>query len=448
MGRFTASGHPPITSISLSPFLNRVALRWSIKEFKIRWLVARITFLLLLLVASAFVTFAAEVPPKVLNGIDVLRMQRFSPLAGKRVGLITNHTGLAADGSSTIDLLFNSGVCRLVALFSPEHGIRGIQDSKVSSGVDEKTGLPVHSLYGETQHPTAEMLRDMDALVFDIQDIGARFYTYSTTLAYCMEAAAKTRIPLFVLDRPNPLGGLRVEGPMLDADKTSFIGYMPLPVRHGMTVGELAQYFNIENKIGADLRVIEMSGWRRSNYLDDTCQVWVNPSPNMRSLLAAIFYPGVCLMEATNVSVGRGTDRPFEVIGAPWIEPGRLARTLNDARLPGVKFVALYFTPTSSVHQGQKCGGVNLIMIDREKFNSVLTGLTLVAALQRMYPGDFQIDKVLRLLGNQRALDGLKAGRAPAAILREGNVEMKSFLARRRSALIYGAGTVSREGRE
>ena len=381
--------------------------------------------------------FAAEFPPKVLNGIDVLVQQTYAPLSGKRVGLITNHTGLAANGTSTIDLLFRSGVCNLVALFSPEHGIRGVLDSQVSSSQDEETRLPVYSLYGETQRPTSEMLKGIEVLVFDIQDIGARFYTYVTTLAYCMEEAARAKIPLYVLDRPNPIGGVKVEGPMLDADKRSFVGYMPLPVRHGMTIGELARYFNAENKIGADLRIIHMVGWRRDFYFEDTGQLWVNPSPNMRSLLEAVFYPGVALLESSNVAVGRGTDRPFELIGAPWIEPRRLAAELNAARIPGVKFVPLYFTPTSSTHQGQKCGGVNLHLTDREKFNSVLTGLHLVSALNKLYPGQFQVDRVLRLLGNERALNAIKAGQLPAQVLREATLEMKVFLARRQRALIY-----------
>ena len=224
---------------------------------------------------------------------------------------------------------------------------------------------------------------------------------------------------------------------MLDADKRSFVGYMPLPVRHGMTIGELARYFNAENKIAADLRIIQMVGWRRSSYFEDTGQLWVNPSPNMRSLLEAVFYPGVALLEPSNVSVGRGTDRPFELIGAPWIEPRRLSAELNAAGIPGVKFVPLYFTPTSSTHQGQKCGGVNLHLIDREKFNSVLTGLHLVSALHKLYPGQFEVDKVLRLLGNERALNAIKAGQLPARVLREGTLEMKVFLARRQRALIY-----------
>jgi len=380
---------------------------------------------------------AADQTPKVLNGIDVLRRLGFAPLAGKRVGLVTNHTGLAADGTSTIDLLFKSGNCRLVALFSPEHGIRGVMDRRVVSSMDEGTGLPIRSLYGDTTRPRPEDLQGLDALVFDIQDVGARFYTYATTMAYCMEEAARARIPFYVLDRPNPIGGLVVEGPMLDADKTSFTGYMPLPVRHGMTVGELARYFNAENKLGADLQVIGMEGWKRSYYFSDTGQLWVNPSPNMRSQLEAIFYPGVCLLEATNVSVGRGTDRPFEVIGAPWIEPRRLGAALEEAALPGVDFVPVFFTPADSVFKGQQCGGVNLVLTDRAAFNSVLTGLTLISALNRLYGQQFEIDRTVRLLGNQQAVDALKKGEAPAKVLRAAANGMQDFLSRRQKALIY-----------
>ena len=295
--------------------------------------------------------------PRVLNGIDVLRQQKFGPLAGKRVGLVTNHTGVAADGATTIDILFKSGVCKLVALFSPEHGIRGTLETDVSSSVDEKTGLPIHSLYGDTKRPTArESQRDRGS--------GLRHSGYRGSFLYlCHDPGllsgrgGKGQVPIYVLDRPNPIGGVVVEGPLLDADKTSFIGYMPLPVRHGMTMGELAAYFNVENGIGADLHVIGMAGWRRDYYFDDTGQVWVNPSPNMRSLQAAFFYPGVCLLEATNVSVGRGTDRPFEVIGAPWIEPRRLAAELNASRLPGVKFMPLVFTPDRQYTPGSRLRG-------------------------------------------------------------------------------------------
>ncbi len=410
------------------------------QDYKLRRSRPSLSLLLLLVILPAQAgpqALAADAAPRVMNGIDVLRQQDFAPLAGKKVGLITNHTGLAADGTATIDLLHKSAVCKLVAIFSPEHGIRGTMDGGVDSSTDEATGLPIRSLFGETTRPTAEMLRDIDVLVYDIQDVGARFYTYSTTLGYCMEAAAKAKIPIYVLDRPNPISGIRVEGPTLDQDKISFIGYMPLPVRHGMTLGELAKYFNAENQIGADLRVVEMTGWRREYLFSETGQLWVNPSPNMRSLIEAVLYPGVCLLEATNFSVGRGTDRPFEVIGAPWIEPRRLSAALEAARVPGVKFVPVFFTPTTSTHQGVKCGGVQIFVTALDRLHSVLAGLTLVSVLRKLYPNEFEIDKVLRLMGNERALKDLKAGRTPSEVLRTGGRELKAFMQRRRKALIY-----------
>ncbi len=375
--------------------------------------------------------------PPVLNGIDVLRAQDFEPLAGKRIGLITNQTGVSADGTTTADLLYRSKNCRLAALFSPEHGIRGNRDGKVGASVDEVTGLPVYSLYGDTSRPTAGMLQGLDALVFDLQDIGARFYTYITTMAYCMEEAAKADIPFFVLDRPNPIGGQRVEGPMLDPAKTSFVGYMPLPVRHGMTIGELARYFNTENKIGARLEVVAMKGWRRSYYYWDTGQTWIDPSPNMRSMTAAILYPGVCLLEGSNVSVGRGTDRPFEIVGAPWIDPQRFAAELQSEKIDGIRFVPLNFIPGSSKHRGLTCGGVSLLIHDIEKLNSVELGLTLIAVLHRMYADKFEMDSIDGLLGNAQALAMLKAGQSAAEVLRHDRPNMGRFLEKRRKALIY-----------
>lgn len=385
---------------------------------------------------------------RVLNGIDVLRQENFEALAGKRIGLITNHTGLAADGATTIDLLFNAKVCTLVALFSPEHGIRGAMDSNVDSSVDEATSLPIHSLYGKTRRPTAEMLNGIDVLVFDVQDIGARFYTYITTMAYCMEEAAKAGIPFYVLDRPNPIGGVRVEGPMLDADKASFTGYMPLPVRHGMTVGELARYFNAEKKIGVDLKVIKMKGWTRSDYLWDTGQLWVDPSPNMRSMPGAVLYPGVCLLEDTNVSVGRGTDRPFEIVGAPWIEPQAFAVELRRAGVPGVRFVPLYFTPKASVHRGVRCGGVNVLVSDAEKLHSVRLGLSIVSALRRLYPDKFEMNGVVKLLGNEQAYRALERGRNPADVIEASGPRVREFLVRRQKALIYDVPSRSEKARQ
>ena len=381
----------------------------------------------------------ADAVPKVLNGIDILQRQNYEPLAGKRVGLITNHTGLSADGTPTIDLLYRTDVCELVALFSPEHGIRGVVDSKIDTTVDTATGLPIFSLYGENRRPNPEMLQGIDALVFDIQDIGARFYSYPITMAYCMEAAAGANIPFYVLDRPNPIGGVSVEGPMLDSDKTSFKGYMPLPVRHGMTVGELARYFNSEKELEVDLHVIEMRGWIRTFYFWDTGQLWVNPSPNMRNMIEAVLYPGVCLLEQTNVSVGRGTDRPFEIVGAPWIEPRRYAQALAEAGLEGVEFVPLYFTPDSDKLEGEKCGGVHILVDNMKKIHSVKLGLTLVSVLHRLYPDQFELDKVLIILGNARAMQILESGEGPMEVLEETRTEIERFLVRRKHALIYSS---------
>ncbi|HKE55148.1 MAG TPA: exo-beta-N-acetylmuramidase NamZ domain-containing protein, partial [Pyrinomonadaceae bacterium] len=260
---------------------------------------------------------------KVLTGIDVLERDGFKQLAGMKIGLVTNHTGRDRDGRQTIDVLNNAPGVKLVALFSPEHGIRGLADEKVSDSKDDATGLPIYSLYGDTRRPRPEQLKDLDALVFDIQDVGVRFYTYISTLGYLMEEAAKAQRPVFVLDRPNPIGGVEVEGPTADADKLSFTSYHTIPVRHGLTMGELGQLFNQQRKIGCDLRVIKMDGWRRSMWFDETNLTWINPSPNMRSLTEATLYPGVGLLETTNVSVGRGTDTPFEVVGAPWIQGDR-----------------------------------------------------------------------------------------------------------------------------
>jgi uncharacterized protein YbbC (DUF1343 family) len=397
---------------------------------------ARILWVGLCLFLTAAVA-AGDSVPKVLNGIDVLQRENFRPLAGKRVGLITNHTGLAAEGTTTIDLLFRADACELVALFSPEHGIRGVLDGRIESSVDAATGLPVYSLYGDTRKPTPEMLQRIEALVFDIQDVGARFYTYITTMAYCMEAAAEAGIPFYVLDRPNPVGGMQVEGPMLDADQASFVGYMPFPVRHGMTVGEIARYFNREKGIGASLHVVEMQGWRREYYYSDTGQLWVDPSPNMRSLTAAILYPGICLLERTNVSVGRGTERPFELVGSPWIEPRRFAAALREAQPPGVDFVPVYFTPESGKHSGKKCGGVQILVAEKEKVHSVLNGLTLASVLHRLYPDTFDLDSVMDLLGNANAMQMLRSGAPPAEVLEAGGPEMEKFLARRSRILLY-----------
>ncbi len=374
---------------------------------------------------------------KVLTGIDVLERDNFKPLAGMRIGLITNHTGRNREGRQTIDVLNKAPGVKLVALFSPEHGIRGLVDDKVSDSKDDATGLPVYSLYGESRRPKPEQLKDLDALVYDIQDVGARFYTYISTLGYVMEEAAKVKLPVFVLDRPNPIGGLDVEGPIADNDKLSFTSYHTIPTRHGLTIGELAQLFNRQRNIGADVRVIKMDGWRRSMWFDETNLTWVNPSPNMRSLTEATLYPGVGLLETTNVSVGRGTDTPFEVVGAPWIQGDQLADYLNQRSIPGVRFVPLRFTPNASVFKDQQCGGVNIIVTDRVAFRALLTGIEMALALRKLYPNDWQVDKYLRLLVNVDSLERVKRGESAKEIMDSWNAGLQDFRRARAEILLY-----------
>jgi uncharacterized protein YbbC (DUF1343 family) len=302
--------------------------------------------------ALTFVTAGRSNDAKVLTGIDVLERDGFKQLQGLRVGLVTNHTGRDREGQQTIDALHKAPGVSLVALFSPEHGIR-VSPMRGVGFQDEQTGLPIHSLYGESRRPRPEQLKELGAIVYDIQDIGARFYTYISTLGYVMEEAAKAHVPVFVLDRPNPIGGLDVEGPLADADKLSFTGYHSIPVRHGMTVGELARLYNQERKLGCDLRVIKMEGWRRGMWFDATNLTWVNPSPNMRSLTEATLYTGIGLLETTNVSVGRGTDTPFELVGAPWIDGPGLAAYLNGRQIPGARFVSALHS-TGFCFQGRR----------------------------------------------------------------------------------------------
>jgi uncharacterized protein YbbC (DUF1343 family) len=371
------------------------------------------------------------------TGIDVLVAQDFAPLRGKRVGLITNHTGLARDGTRTADLLHKAEGVTLVALFSPEHGLTGGADDKVPSGTDAATGLPVYSLYGETRRPTDDMLRGVDALVFDIQDAGVRFYTYITTMAYAMEEAAKRGIAFYVLDRPNPLGGEAIEGPLLDKDKLSFVGYFPLPVRHAMTVGELALLFNGENRIGAALQVIAMEDWQRRDTFEQTGLPWVAPSPNLRSLDAALLYPGIEILQAGGVSVGRGTDTPFELFGAPWIRGVELSDYLNRRFVPGVRFVPIRFTPRAGLHQGAACEGAALVITDRWSLDSMLMGTEIAAALWKLYPGDFRLDKIITLVGNQATIERLKKGDPPDRIVSDWADDLEAFRKTRARYLLY-----------
>ena len=355
----------------------------------------------------------------VLSGIDVLRAEGFAPLKGKRIGLVTNHTGRARDGATTIDLLHSSSTAKghtLVALFSPEHGIRGVLDANVPSARDEKTGLPIHSLYGETRRPTDATLQGIDTLVIDLQDIGARFYTYMTTMAYAMEEAAKRKMSVVVIDRPNPINGFQVEGPTLDKAALGFTGYFPMPVRHGMTLGELAKLFNGENAIGADLTVIPMKNWRRDDWFDGTGLSWINPSPNLRNLLQAMLYPGIGAIEGTNLSVGRGTDAPFEQLGAPWIDGVQLSGALNARGIPGVSFYPVRFTPTSSKHANQECQGVFMVVADRLALRPVRLGVEIAAMLHKLYGAKFDLEAAERLLGSKEALSRIRAGDDPQAI--------------------------------
>ena len=358
-----------------------------------------------------------EVTP-VLSGIDVLRAEGFARLKGKRVGLVTNHTGFARDGATTIDLLFGAPDVKLVSLFSPEHGIRGILDAKVPSSVDEKTKLPIHSLYGESRRPTPAMLEGIDTMVIDLQDIGARFYTYMTTMAYVMEEAAGRDIEVLVLDRPNPIDGVHIEGPMLDRDQLSFVGYTTMPIRHGLTLGELAQLFNGENKIGAKLTVVAMKNWRRDAWFDDTGLPWINPSPNMRNLIQATLYPGIGAFEATNISVGRGTDTPFEQIGAPWIDGVALTDALNARRIPGIRFYPVRFMPTASKFANEPCQGVFMIVTDREALRPVRVGVEIAAALHKLYGARFELELSGRLFGSKEGISRIRSGEDPAAIAR------------------------------
>ncbi|MCL4177534.1 MAG: DUF1343 domain-containing protein [Verrucomicrobia bacterium] len=372
---------------------------------------------------------------RVLNGVDVLRRDGFAPLRGLRVGLITNHTGHDRDRQPLIDLLWAEPDVQLKVLFSPEHGIRGQLDEGVGDSTDARTGLPVYSLYGQRRKPGPDQLADLDALVFDIQDIGCRFYTYISTLGLCLEAAAEQHLKFFVLDRVNPINGTTVEGPV-HTGESSFTAFHALPVRHGMTVGELARMFNAERGWHADLTVVPLENWRRNLWFDQTLQPWTNPSPNMRNLNEATLYPGVGLLESA-LSVGRGTDTPFEVIGAPYIDDRVWAEALNRVGLPGVRFVPTRFTPNASVFQGQTCGGVQLIVTDRDRLKAVELGIALAVTLQRLYPGQFALDKVQTLLRHAPTIEAIRSGQSVGEITRLWLAELESFNRRRQAFLLY-----------
>jgi uncharacterized protein YbbC (DUF1343 family) len=374
---------------------------------------------------------------KVLTGIDVLEAENFSRLRGLRVGIITNHTGRNREGKSNIDLMRRSSNFTLVRVFSPEHGLYGDLDKKVSSFLDSRTGLTVYSLYGDTRRPTKKMLEGIDILVFDVQDVGARFYTYITSMAYAMEEAGRFGIDFIVLDRPNPVNGVQVEGPVLDETRTSFIGYFPLPVRHGMTVGELAQLFKGENHLPVKLEVVKMEGWARRLWFDETDLTWVNPSPNIRSLAEATLYTTLGLLEATNVSVGRGTATPFEICGAPWIKADELQLFLRDRGIPGVQFKTADFTPESDRYKGQRCQGVRLVVTDRTQFQTVSCGLELAKALLHLYPKNFQTEELINRVGSEKLVEGLLRGLSIPELTGLCEDQLRIFRQIRRKYLLY-----------
>jgi uncharacterized protein YbbC (DUF1343 family) len=376
-------------------------------------------------------------PGRVQVGLDVLESEKFAALRGKHVGLVTNHTGLDALGRSTIDQLSKAPGVQLVALFSPEHGLAGRNDEKVTSAKDAATGLPIFSLYGETLRPTDAMLKGIDALVFDVQDAGVRFYTYTSTMAYCMEEAAKRNIPFYVLDRPNPIGGEIVEGPMLDADKTSFTAYFPLPVRYGLTIGELAQLFNAENHIGCDLHVITMRNWHRNYFFESTGAKWIPPSPNLRTPKGAVLYPGLEILQSAGVSVGRGTEAPFEEFGAPWIDGEQVAAALNERHLPGVRFTSQPFIPVVGLYSGQRCSGVAIRVTDRAAVRSMRMGIEIATVLKRFYPSNFDPAKLMLLIGNQDTVQQLQAGTPSDQIAAGWTNDLSAFDAVRRKYFLY-----------
>ncbi|HEY1424638.1 MAG TPA: DUF1343 domain-containing protein [Candidatus Acidoferrum sp.] len=374
---------------------------------------------------------------RVQTGLDVLENEKFAPLRGKHIGIITNHTGLDFQGKSTIELLAQAPGVQVVAIFSPEHGLAGQMDERVSSAKDPSTGLQVFSLYGETLRPTDDMLKGVDTLVFDIQDAGVRFYTYTVTMAYAMEEAAKRNIPFYVLDRPNAIGGEIVEGPMLDADKTSFVGYYPIPVRYGLTIGELAQFFNSENHINADLHVIAMKNWHRNYFFESTGVRWLPPSPNLRTMKGAILYPGLEILLNAGVSVGRGTEAPFEEFGAPWMDGGKVASALNELHLQGLKFSAQPFIPVSGLYAGRRCGGVSIRIGDRAAVRSMRMGLEIAALLKKMYAQDFDVSKTATLLGNAETVQKLQDGVPATEIISAWQPALTAFDHLRRKYFLY-----------
>jgi uncharacterized protein YbbC (DUF1343 family) len=381
----------------------------------------------------------------VKSGIDVLEAHNFEFMGGsllnKKIGILTNQTGIDLQGKRTIDVLANTPGISLQAIFSPEHGVTGTLDTTdVGNSKDAVTGVPVYSIYGATdalRRPSVDMLKDLDALVIDIQDAGVRFYTYETTLGYFLEAAAKAGTQVVVLDRPNPITGSFVQGPVSDVGRENFVNYWQVPVRHGMTMGELAQMFNAERGINAKLQVVPAEGWLRGDWYDSTGLTWINPSPNLRSVTEAALYPGVGLVEGTNVSVGRGTDTPFELLGAPWIKGRELAQYLNAREIAGVRFVPTSFTPNASNYSGQRCEGVNIVLVDRSALDAPEMGVELASALRKLYPQQWHLDKMMDILVNQSVFDAIAQGQDPRHTAQDWQERLQEFSKLREKYLIY-----------
>ncbi len=389
--------------------------------------------------------------PKVTTGLDVMQRDGFAALKGKKVGLVTNHSGINQRGEHILDLMHASPNVELVAIFTPEHGIRGTEDRHVGSDTDEVTGLPIHSLYGKTRKPTNEMLDGIDVLVYDIQDIGARFYTYISTLGLCMEAAAEHGIKIYVLDRPNPLGGTMFDGPIQDDDLVGkFTAFKPMPTTHGMTVGEIALLFNGPYGIGCELEVVKCEGWQRDMLFDETGLPWVNPSPNMRSVGEEILYTMVAQTEANkDLSVGRGTDRPFEYLGAPWVDGDALTAELRSRNMPGIWVMRTTFIPSGTDISGRKnypyqfidevCQGVRFVVTDRKAVRPVEAGIHMLDALLVVHPERYRVDKLRGLVGAQWVLDALKAREPVEDIVSRWRDAQgfKDFAEARQSVLLY-----------
>jgi len=381
----------------------------------------------------------------VRTGIDVLESKNFAPLRHGRdaihVGLLTNQTGVDSQGRRTIDVLAHAGGVSLAAIFSPEHGAMGALDTtEIGNTRDAATGIPIYSVYGGTnaqRRPPLEVMKQLDVVVIDLQDAGVPFFSYEVTMAYFLEAAAQAGIEVFVLDRPDPITGSFVQGPVVTHEARSFKGYFPLPVRHGMTMGELAKLFNSEREIHARLTVVAMEGWQRGDWYDATGLAWIDPSPNLRTMNAAALYPGVALVEGTNVSVGRGTDTPFELVGAPWIDARQFADYLNRRQIPGVRFVPVRFTPASGPHASQPCGGVNLLVTRRNGLDSPELGVELAAALHHLYPGDFKIERLNDILGNQAVFEAIARGEDPRRIADDWRDALGAFEKLREKYLLY-----------